>query len=1099
MKIPKAGTIRTFLSEKSRSFLYKFAVYFLLCNMILILFASTLYYKNAERIIFNSSYQYTYTIMKQAQQNFDTYIDTHITILDSIAENDWLLSAYLSQQRGEIDNTSLYISRVSNYIKDFRNTHPDIIDVLVVTDNDLIINRDAAWGVNWNYPFFEAPWYQEALAVGKNSPPYIFYMVTDFYYTYSSQQTQPVVVLARPVYNYLQQKIGAVFYMIYLDSFWTSVLNGYHSQYGDLIITNQAQQIIAHSRRGDEGNTFANIDSAISVENEAGIKKPNMEDPFLLLLPSQNTACNIVCSMNVNIDQETTQLLRSMILVILLFIVLNLIILIYLSNNFNQPVQHLVEDLKSSSTAEQKKLSGNYRFLELTFIADNFNELLQNIFELNEKQTEMAIALQKAKNDVLISKINPHFLFNSLQLIQTENLYGSKEKTNEIILSLSNQLRYNIYDDSNNLVPLSRELERVQDYLQLCSAIYEDQLQIFIDIQPALLEYRIPKFTLHMLAENSIKHGFGGTPENGIIRITGISQENEMILTVTDNGIGIPAEKLQILTESLKNGTHTGIGLQNLTKQLEYFFGSSCSVQILSSDGETAVTLRIPCITSEPLPPPYLLTPERTAYTMTANTKIPVLIGIDAGSTHLKTAIYSLSGKCLDIIHTRVNVYHSQPDFSEFHPEEIFAALCRNLNTLLANRYTPTAVGISSFGESIVPVDKNGAVLDSMIAWFDMRGQALIDSFAQHFGPEALFSLTGQYASGKFTLAKLLWLKANKPALLKKADGFLFMQDYLSFCLTGLRCTEFSLASRSMLFDIRHVSWSEELLAACGVTAQQMPAVIPSGTSSGTVTAEAAALTGLPEGIPVVLAGHDHACASVAAGILDSSVVLDSLGTSETCIFTGQTPNMDALISGNVCTYPYYRDTYRFISSIQGCGASIEWMANLFFREEPFVHFFEKADSGSKTSHPAPLILPFLRGLQEAPSITGNILNLKDFHGQEDFCFSLLEGLCLEYNRRITDAQKSCNLSVKKIRAAGRLSKEPVFMQLKADITGLPVEILSEAEAVSQGAAVLAGLCCGLIQDWKPGIEKVYFPDSRKYQDGRRFQEYLHRLQLFFS
>lgn len=602
MKIPKLRSVRTFLSEKSRSFLYKFAVYFLLCNMILILFASTLYYKNAEHIILNSSYKYTYTIMKQAQNNFDTYIATHTTILNSIAESDWLLSAYQSQQRGEIDNTSAYTTRMSDYIKDFRSNYPDIMDVLIVTDNGLIINRESGWGINRNYPFFDSSWYQKTLTTDKNSPAQIFYMVTDFYTQYSSHQHQPVVVLSRPVYNYLQQKTGAVFYMIYLDSFWTSVLNGYHSQYGDLTITNQAHQIISHSKRGEEGTFFDNMDSAILIEDETGMKRPDTKEPFLLLMPSETSACNIVCSMNVDIEQETTELLRSIILVVLLFIVLNLIVIIYISNNFNQPIQQLVEDLKSSSTAEQKHLNGDYRFLELTFIADNFNDLLQNVLDLNEKHTEMAIALQKAKNDVLISKINPHFLFNSLQLIQTENFYGSKEKTNEIILSLSNQLRYNIYDDSNNMVPLSRELERVQEYLQLCSAIYADQLQVYVHIQPTLLEYKIPKFTLHMLAENSIKHGFGGTPENGVIRITGISLEREMVLSVTDNGIGIPREKLQTLIENLKNGTHTGIGLQNLTKQLEYFFGSDYSLQIQSASGETTVTLRIPCITSESLP-----------------------------------------------------------------------------------------------------------------------------------------------------------------------------------------------------------------------------------------------------------------------------------------------------------------------------------------------------------------------------------------------------------------------------------------------------------------------------------------------------------------
>lgn len=601
MKKLHLNKLRHLYSRISQSFIYKFAFFFLLGNMILICIASMLFYKNTVGIIMDSSYKYTYAIMEQAKSNFDTYISSHIAILKSIAEDDHLVSLYQCYNKGEIDNIYKYENLITNSIKDARDNHPDIMDILVVMDNGIRINRESGWGLNTDYDFSQTTWYKNALTYEKDSPVNIFYMNTDFYQNYYSNQYQDVVTISLPVYNYLQEKIGVVFYMLYLDQFWTNVLNGYHSQYGDLVLTNRENYIIAHSKQGSEGEYFPETDQAVPADQTDIVKELTPDKPILLLLSSRESACNIICSLEIDIGRETSQLLKSIIIVVILFVFLNAVVILYISGNFNKPIQALVHDLKSSSAANHNYLNGDYRYLELTFIAQNFNDLLKKIYRLNKEQTEMQISLQKAKNDILISKINPHFLFNSLQLIQTENYYGTKEKTNEIILSLSNQLRYNIYDDSNGFVSLSRELERVKEYLNLCTDIYEGELQTHIDVDPQLLPFSVPKFTLHVLAENSIKHGFGGTPENGVIKITGTRIQDKMLLSVQDNGAGIPPEKLKTLQRALKAGAHTGIGLQNLVKQFDLIFKDQYTVTI-SSDTETHVTcviIEIPCITED--------------------------------------------------------------------------------------------------------------------------------------------------------------------------------------------------------------------------------------------------------------------------------------------------------------------------------------------------------------------------------------------------------------------------------------------------------------------------------------------------------------------
>lgn len=471
--------------------------------------------------------------------------------------------------------------------------------------------------------------------------------------------------------------------------------------------------------------------------------------------------------------------------------------------------------------------------------------------------------------------------------------------------------------------------------------------------------------------------------------------------------------------------------------------------------------------------------------------KIKVLIGIDAGSTHLKTALYTLQGELISIRHSRVNVYHPIPEFSTFRPQEIFHQLCLSLQEQLSDTYFPVAVGISSFGESIVAVDSNGNPLDDMIAWFDMRGEKYIQDFTSKQDILSLFSTSGQVPSGKFTLAKLLWLKELKPELLQKTYCFLFMQDYLSYLLTGQMKTDFSLAARSMLFHIENMCWNTDLIKECGITVSQLPQVIPTGVCAGHITAKASALTGLPAEIPVILAGHDHASASIAAGIIGSDIILDSLGTSETSVFAGDVFQPETLYLHNLCAYPYYNGQYRYLTSIQGCGASIEWLANLLFSDNVFRSFFSHAREASVHFENLPVTLPFLRGLMEVPHVAGCITGLKDIHTKADLCYSLLEGLCFEYKRRILTAEQYIHSSFHKVRAVGRLSKEPIYMQLKANILQKPVEVLSQKEAVSLGAAVLAGKYTGYISEWIPKLETVYMPQEKKQVYELRFQTYL--------
>lgn len=470
------------------------------------------------------------------------------------------------------------------------------------------------------------------------------------------------------------------------------------------------------------------------------------------------------------------------------------------------------------------------------------------------------------------------------------------------------------------------------------------------------------------------------------------------------------------------------------------------------------------------------------------------LIGIDTGSTHVKAAAFSLGGERLALARRRVTVHHSRPGFSEYDAGEIYGAVGECLREILATGIAPLAVGIASFGESVVPLGENGEPVDKAIAWFDDRGQPQLDKLLETISPERLFALTGQFPSPKFTLAKLLWLREHRPGLLASVNKFAFMQDYVALRLTGQLATEYSLASRSMLFDVAAREWSGELLEFCGISRDQLPRVVPSGEIAGRVRAEAAAQTGLRSGIPVCLTGHDHASATFAAGLHREGPALDSLGTSETSMLAAANVDESLLYRRGIGFYPYRRDDapLRCIASIQACGASIEWAAGLLFEGEALPRFFAAAEQG-RAAGDLPLFLPFPRGLQERPGMLASFRGLRDIHDRPALCLAVLEGLCFEHRRRLEDGEACTGQRYPVVRAAGRLSSQQVFMQCKADILGRRVEVLAEEEAVSQGAAMQAGFACGAVDRYLPGIRAVYEPARPQ---GERYERYL---ELLFS
>jgi len=208
-------------------------------------------------------------------------------------------------------------------------------------------------------------------------------------------------------------------------------------------------------------------------------------------------------------------------------------------------------------------------------------------------------------------------------------------------------------------------------------------------------------------------------------------------------------------------------------------------------------------------------------------------------------------------------------------------------------------IGVTSFGETFVMTDENGKPLHTAMLYTDPRGEEECQELTDKLGGRHIADITGLRPHQMYSIAKIMWMKNNRPDVYEKTARIMLMGDYVVYHLTGKAQIDYSLASRTMAFDIRTLSWSREILDTAGVDVRLMSSVVPTGTTAGCVTEAAAEKTGLSGTAQVISVSHDQVAAAVGAGAFDGSVAVDGAGTVECLTPVYDTiPQIDVMYEG---------------------------------------------------------------------------------------------------------------------------------------------------------------------------------------------------------
>ena len=440
------------------------------------------------------------------------------------------------------------------------------------------------------------------------------------------------------------------------------------------------------------------------------------------------------------------------------------------------------------------------------------------------------------------------------------------------------------------------------------------------------------------------------------------------------------------------------------------------------------------------------------------------LISIDLGSTNLKVMAYNAQFQKL-WSSSRAVQYQRDGKFVEFDAQVYYNDLVAMLKELSGAVEGPFVISLTGQAESLVILDKEMKPMMNAISWMDERSEEECEYISSLVTDEECYRVTGQGAVlPTWPATKILWLQKHRPEIYGNAHKYVLIKDYIAYCLSGKLFCECSIATFSFYFDIHNRCYWQKMLDIIGVKESQLPELIEPGTDLGDLCPEAAAQTGLQA--TVNTGTLDHFAGMIGTGNIKPGTVTESTGTVMAMAVMAQQPISQEETAA--LHYGPFPGTYVFLPVCESGGVSLGWFKDKFLPNASFDDINSVlAERGFAREL---LFLPYVNGTN-APEFdsdaSGLFMGLKTRHDAYDLAGAVMEGVALLLDRTL----ESLNPRPTSIISTGGGAKSPLWLQLKADITGIEVCVPADKEAALLGAAIMGAVTAGLYPDYKAAVQ----------------------------
>jgi len=442
---------------------------------------------------------------------------------------------------------------------------------------------------------------------------------------------------------------------------------------------------------------------------------------------------------------------------------------------------------------------------------------------------------------------------------------------------------------------------------------------------------------------------------------------------------------------------------------------------------------------------------------------VDYLLGIDVGTGGTRAVLVDRTGAIASSATCEHEPFASpRTGWAEQDPHDWWKAAGSAVRAALANVPDANVVcaGFAGQMHGAVLLDDQDEVLRPALIWCDQRTQAQCDWLNAKLGERKIIELTCNPALTNFTLTKLLWVRDNEPELWKRFRRVLLPKDYVRFRISGEHAMDVAEASGTLMLDVAHRRWSEEMMTAAGVPMNSLPKLFESPEVCARVSATGAKHTGLKAGTPIVAGAGDQAGGAVGMGIVRAGAVSATIGTSGVVFAATDNPAMDP--QGRVHTFCHaVPGRWHVMGVTQAAGLSLRWIRDLL-KNSGELSYDQLTREAAQVAPGSDGVLwaPYLMGERTPhldPNARATLTGLAANHTRGHVVRAVLEGVAfsLKDTFSLFDEMK---VPVRNVRLGGGGARSDLWRQIQADIYGHEVEILAAEEGAAYGAALLAGV-----------------------------------------
>jgi sugar (pentulose or hexulose) kinase len=466
------------------------------------------------------------------------------------------------------------------------------------------------------------------------------------------------------------------------------------------------------------------------------------------------------------------------------------------------------------------------------------------------------------------------------------------------------------------------------------------------------------------------------------------------------------------------------------------------------------------------------------------------LIGIDLGTSAIKVVAYAVDGASLASAHESIPAYHPQPGHFEVDVNESRAAFKAALISVAGHpalqRDPPTAISFSSSGREVFPVGEDGTPLGHCLMTPDTRGDDVAAVTAARRSDEDWFQLAGHVPRRMDPVNRALWWRKTNPAVTAVTRWFMNWHEYYALMLSGRPVVDWSDAGTWATYDVATGGWSQERIAETGVDPRWLPEVRPNAAPIGPITAAAAAEYGLPGGTLIVTGAYDNFAASVGAAAVDPGVVSLTCGSWHSYNVPIPAGWPVALVHDGINVYPHPGPTGFALMVTNPNGMSVvDWARGIMgLSIEALEEGLARAESGPGYIYADAAFTP-LPHVTAGPGFGATFRGLTLAATPVDIVRALLEAIACEFANSLGSLGRH-GIMPQLIRATGGGSRNAWWLQLMADVTGLPIEVVAQDEPGAFGAAILAGVGAGAYASVSSAVAQLvpvagrYEPDAQR-------------------